>query len=403
MPATARFPLEVAVTPRFDLFYALHALTSEAPTPLDAWKVKAAARLPRDFHRLAQRVAPVPIFWPLLADALQSAPGALTFDEILSTLRSIPVNELRASVLSGIFHHRATVEALLSRKKVLAEVLRDESHPDREMLSHFGLRPYVADSPGVAALSSLISDTAAYRDDLVLVLQKFVQSGFGSEWSSVEPSLEVEAARLKRRTREIPIAELAADLRLPVTFDDSSDSMRTKSGTVVKRRQIQGCYLIPSAFNTRRWWAKYERPDGRVTLYFPVFTAVDPASTAVSRVATGSVPAEQPRSRSAKVNAEAVFRALGDTTRYAIASILARTPTSSAELSRSLQVSKPTITHHVQALRAAGLIRETTEGGSARLTLNRETIAALSAAAIEDLFSSTGKLSLLTTRQRRGV
>jgi DNA-binding transcriptional ArsR family regulator len=394
MPATARFPIEVVVTPRFDLFYALHALASEAATPVDSWKAKAAERLPRDFHQLARRIAPVPIFWPLLADALQGAPGALPFDQILSTLRSVPVNDLKAGVLGGIFHHRPTVEALLSRKKSLAEVLRDGNHPDRELLSHFGLRPYVPDSPAAAALSALMSATAAYRDDLILVLQKFVQSGFGSDWSAMESSLQAEAARLKRRAKEISIAELARDLRLPVTFDDSSESMSTRSGTVVKRGQIQDCYLVPSVFNTKRWWAKYSRADGRVTLYFPVL--IGAAANALV-----SPDAGRARASSTKVNAEAVFRALGDTTRYAIASILARNPTSSAELSRSLQVSKPTITHHVQALRAAGLIREITEGGSLRLSLNRETLAGLSAAAIEDLFSSTGKLPLSTTRQRR--
>jgi predicted transcriptional regulator len=101
------------------------------------------------------------------------------------------------------------------------------------------------------------------------------------------------------------------------------------------------------------------------------------------------------------INAESVFRALGDTTRYAIASILARNPTTSADLARSLKVSKPTITHHVQALRAAGLISNTTGGGSTKLTLSRETVAAVSEAAVEQLFSSTGDLSLVTTRKRR--
>ena len=382
MPTIAQFPLEVAVSPRFDLFYALHALTSDAPGSVESWKAKAAGRLPREFHRLARRVAPVPIFWPLLADALQGNPGALTFDQILSTLRSIPLDDLRESVLSGIFHDRATVEALLSRRKTLAGVLEDENQADRGLLAHFGLRPYVADAPAVVALSALLSATAQYRDDLTQVLQKFLQSGFRSDWSNLEPGLQAEAGRLKRRTKEASIGELATDLRLPVTFDESADAMRTKSGTVVKHRQIEACFLIPSAFNTRRWWAKYERSDGRVTLYFPVLAAASPAKA---------------------VNAEAVFRALGDTTRYAIASILARTPTSSAELSRQLQVSKPTITHHVQALRAAGLIREIPDGGLSRLSLNKETLAGLSAAVIEDLFSSSGKLPLLTTRQRRAV
>jgi DNA-binding transcriptional ArsR family regulator len=101
------------------------------------------------------------------------------------------------------------------------------------------------------------------------------------------------------------------------------------------------------------------------------------------------------------INAESVFRALGDTTRYAIASILARNPTTSAELSRSLRVSKPTITHHVQALRAAGLIAEKPAGGSTKLSLSRATVAAVSEAAVEQLFSSTGDLALVTTRKRR--
>jgi len=101
------------------------------------------------------------------------------------------------------------------------------------------------------------------------------------------------------------------------------------------------------------------------------------------------------------INAESVFRALGDTTRYAIASILARAPTTSADLARSLKVSKPTITHHVHALRSAGLIRETPSGGSTKLSLSRDTVAALSGAAMDQLFSATGDLALGTTRKRR--
>jgi DNA-binding transcriptional ArsR family regulator len=101
------------------------------------------------------------------------------------------------------------------------------------------------------------------------------------------------------------------------------------------------------------------------------------------------------------IDAESVFLALGDTTRYAIASLLARTPTTSAELARSLNVSKPTITHHVQALRSAGLISETPAGGSTKLSLNRAAVGAISEAAVNQLFSSTADLNLATTRKRR--
>ncbi len=398
--ATPRIPIDVVVTPRFDVFYALYALSSEGSTPLTGWKENAAARLPRGLAAAAKSVAPVPIFWPLLADALQGTPGAMTFGAMLSALRSMPVNDLKASVLGGIFHDRSTVRALLRREGDLGQVLADDRHPDREMLAHFGLRPYAADSPAVRALASLLSDTGGYRDELTGVLERFWESGFKADWSRIEATLEREANRIRSLAEENSIAELATALRLPVVFEEGAGVMRTRSGAVTKIEQIERCYLVPSAFNTRRWWARYEARGERVTLYFPVWLGGE----AVSSLERAEAKPERASttSRPQRVNPEAVFRALGDTTRYAIASILARNPTSSAELSRSLKVSKPTITHHVHVLRSAGLITEAADGGSSRLSLDRHTVAALSAAAETDLFSSTRELRMLTTRHRKG-
>jgi DNA-binding transcriptional ArsR family regulator len=157
---------------------------------------------------------------------------------------------------------------------------------------------------------------------------------------------------------------------------------------------------MPSAFNTRKWWAKYTTSSDRVVLYFPIAGDLS-AANRIGRADMASTARES--ARRADINAESVFRALGDTTRYAIASILARTATTSAELARSLNVSKPTITHHVHALRSAGLIKETPSGGSTKLSLRRDTVAALSGAAVEQLFSSSGELNLGTTRRKRQV
>jgi len=400
MPIPPQVPLDVIVTPRFDVFYALSALSSEGSTPLGGWKEKAEARLPRGFAAAAKNVAPVPIFWPLLADALQGTPGAMTFGSMLSALRSMQLNVLKASILGGIFHDRSTVQALLKRDGNLSQVLADDRHPDRELLTHFGLRPYAANSPAVRALASLLADTAGYRDALTGVLEKFWESGFRADWSRLEPTLEREANRIRSLAEENSIAGLATALRLPVVFEEGAGVMRTRSGTITKVNQIERCYLVPSAFNTRRWWARYEARGERVTLYFPVWLGAE-AVISLERAEDRPERATT-TSRPQRVNPEAVFRALGDTTRYAIASILARNPTSSAELSRSLKVSKPTITHHVHVLRSAGLITEAADGGSSRLSLNRETVAALSVAAENDLFASTRELRMLTTRHRKG-
>src|SRR3954466_804465 len=102
--------IEFGVTPRFDVFYALYTLTSTAATPLDAWKNMASNRLSRDFTKTANRVAPLPIFWPLLADAAQGVHGEISFDELTDTIRETATIDLQRNILGGIFHDRGIVE-----------------------------------------------------------------------------------------------------------------------------------------------------------------------------------------------------------------------------------------------------------------------------------------------------
>jgi DNA-binding transcriptional ArsR family regulator len=85
---------------------------------------------------------------------------------------------------------------------------------------------------------------------------------------------------------------------------------------------------------------------------------------------------------------EPMFRALGDATRYAIARLIAREPLTGAELARRLDVSGPTLTHHLHRLRAARLVIEERRGNSILLRLDRHAIAALSTLTLETLFGS---------------
>jgi ArsR family transcriptional regulator, arsenate/arsenite/antimonite-responsive transcriptional repressor len=398
MPRSASFPIELVVTPRFDVFYALYSLTSNAPTSLTPWKEKALGRLPRDFERVAKRVAPLPIFWPLLADATQGLAGEVTFEEIVSTLREMPLLDLQRNILSGIFHDRDTVDALLKRKQSLRQVLTNDGLPGAELLGHFGLRPYSQTSPAAGAIAMLLSKPQSFRDELALVLQRFWETGFRRDWSVLEPRLRAESFRMRDLREDLSPADFGRDLNLPVAFDDRVQEVRPRVGLPIAYDRVDRCYVIPSAFNARRWWAKYETNAERVTLYLPITTESDaPNRVTEEDRATGRLGAKHHH----PINAEFIFRALGDTTRYAIASILARTPTTSADLARSLKVSKPTISHHVHALRSAGLIAETPSGGSTKLSLSRDTVAALSGAAVDQLFSSTGDLTLVTTRKRR--
>ena len=397
MATASSLRLEFGVTPRFDIFYALYTLTSTASTPLDAWKNMASSRLPRDFAKNASRVAPLPIFWPLLADAAQNVDGEISFDELISTIAETSTSNFQRNILNGIFHDRGAVDSLISGRTSLKQVVANDDLPGGELLAAFGLKPYDAGSSAVRAINSLLKEPGPFRAELVSVLQSFWDNGFRADWNALERVLRNESFRM-RDVRDEAKATIDSQLNLPVTLDDAAQQLRSKSGTAVRYQQVERCYVIPSAFNTRKWWAKYDMGSGRVILYFPVARDLNAANriaqTDLATTARDSV-------RRSDINAESVFRALGDTTRYAIASILARTPTTSAELARSLNVSKPTITHHVQALRSAGLIKETPSGGSTKLSLSRDTVAALSGAAVEQLFSSSAELTLGTTRRRK--
>ncbi|MEP6550251.1 MAG: helix-turn-helix domain-containing protein [Gemmatimonadales bacterium] len=400
MPKTGSpLPIELAVTPRFDVFYALYTLSSSASTSLNTWKKNALARLPRDFERVAKRVAPLPIFWPLLADATQGMSGEITFDEMISGIRELPVENLKRNILSGVFHDRDTVDSLVSRAKTLKQVLARDDFPGADLLGHFGLKPYNAGSLPSSTVNTLLSEPKTFRDELCVVLQKFWQTGFSRDWAALEQGLRDESIRMRELGEKHAPAEMGRELNLPIVFDDNAKEIRPKSGAAIKYDRVDRCYIVPSAFNTRRWWAKYQTNAERITLYLPIVRDAGAANQIVED--DRSPAAFSSGEQHIAINAESVFRALGDTTRYAIASILARMPSTSAELARRLSVSKPTITHHVQALRSAGLISEKPVGGSSRLTLNRGTVEALSGAAVEQLFSSTGDLALLTTRKRR--
>lgn len=392
--------VEFAVTPRFDVFYALYSLSSSASSAVDAWKTRARERLPRDAERVAARIAPLPIFWPLLADSIQTVRGEISFDDILSTLSGIPAADLQRAILSGIFPDQSIVDALVSGERTLKQVLANDKLSGAELLGHFGLRPYSERSAAVKAIESLLTKTESFRGGLIAALRRFWETGFQSDWSALEPILRDEAVRMSDLRDDVSLPDLAIELNLPVAFDDKAKEVRPRSGPAIRYDRIDRCYVIPSAFNTRRWWAKYADKGGRLSIYLPVVTEPELANRI--RGKTARLADSPPAPARHDINAESVFRALGDTTRYAIASILARTPTSSADLARSLNVSKPTITHHVHALRSAGLLTETPAGGSTKLSLRVDTVAALSSAAIDQLFSSTGDLALSTTRKRRG-
>src|SRR5215207_2410157 len=90
-------------TPRFEIFYALQALESGTGERLSEWRREIERRLPARARTEIARVAPCPLMWPLLADALREQPPALSFAQIISALAGIDDAGFQRSVLGGVF------------------------------------------------------------------------------------------------------------------------------------------------------------------------------------------------------------------------------------------------------------------------------------------------------------
>lgn len=362
----------VEVTPRFEVFYALQVLEGGPAKSLGSWRRDAELKLTPRLRTAISSVAPSSLMWPLLADSLRDAPPAPSFSEMLSSLRTMRAEDFQRFVLSGVFKLPRSVSRLLSQSASLQQIVEVEAPSRGKLLSLLGLNPYVEASAAVRSFERMIAQPDDYRHDVAGLLEAFWSCCFNETWNFLEPQMERVATRMQRSIENTGFDEFARRHNLPVSGDRSSI--------------IQ---IIPSAFNTSRLWATYEDIRGRKRIFIPVADS----SLLLDDIAT--VADESPVN-----DPSVVFKALGDTTRYAIVSAIARTPKTSIELARMFGVSKPTISHHVQALRAANLLIETPAENGVVLSLNRRTLESASSNAAREMFSSKHDANIVKRTRR---
>jgi DNA-binding transcriptional ArsR family regulator len=372
----------VQVTPRFDLFYSLRAL-DEGSEVFDDWRSSTERALPRDFRTLAKRVAPRPIMWPLLADCLRDAPSVATFDELIETIRSLDDKDFQRAVLSGVFRDPTVVDDLISKRRTLRETVESETKTNIALLRILGLHPFRSTSAVAEAFTRIVSNPAEYRSDIGSAIEMFWESTFAETWNALEAPMQRRASAMQESLSRRSLPVFTTEMKLPVAFDGRAGAVTTTRGApLFSYGEIKEIHLMPSAFNDARLWGAYRDRSKVVRLYFPVFDAGllrSAVSQSVKPAVTG---------RASSIDPALIFRALGDTTRYAIACILAKSPRTSIELAKDFGVSKATISHHVSMLRSAGLLHETPTDKGIALTLDRRALEDLSSKSARAMFSS---------------
>jgi DNA-binding transcriptional ArsR family regulator len=372
--------ITVEVTPRFEIFYALQALESGTGERLSSWRRETERRIPARARTEIARVAPSPLMWPLLADSLREQQASLSFVQMISALNAMDDPAFQRSVLGGVFKADGAVDGLMSGRVSLKRTVVSEAKTQERLLKLLGLHPFDSAGASAHALERIVSHPAEYRSEMMNALEMFWQVGFGETWETLAPQMMTAARELKRAIRRNGFAAVVVERKLPAA---------------VTAETTQAVHLIPSAFNVARLWAAYKDSHEQTTFYIPVL------ESSLGVGAERSPYRQSPRAESIPIDPALVFKALGDTTRYAIATTLARSPMTSAELAKLFKVSKPTISHHVAQLRAANLLQEQQAENGIILSLDRRVLENASDAAADDMFSAGGPDHVVKRSRRR--
>jgi DNA-binding transcriptional ArsR family regulator len=363
-----RFRFGVAV--RFELFYALGVVADQRARVHAGWRARSRSELPRPFFEGVEELGGASILWALAADALCDAPLEFDGTQLAAALAKMDPTELGQRMLTDVLHDpKAAARAL--EGEPLARVVASLPAKKREWLSHVELFP-VEDSPSVRMVKALIASPSRFRDRLAQLVEQFWSRSFRKTWESLAPALERSRAEKERLFCSCTLEEFARVALLRAELNDK-EIAAIRGGFRIAHDEIHAVFVLASAFNDARYWSAYRKRDGKSEVYFPCFDPAISLDEAQSPVEADLDPA-------------LIFRALGDETRFAIAKLIARAPMTSAELAEKLGLTRPTVSHHVYLLREAGLLEESPQRGSIRLSLRRDRIAALSNLTLDALY-----------------
>lgn len=254
-----------------------------------------------------------------------------------------------------------------------------------------------ASLPDGPSLESLSGALAARRDPRADLVADFTNRIFASFWRSACASYDAAARRLEATLDADPRTDLGVLFGFDIALDPRHRGLR-QHGAAARRippNRLAAINLYPSALNPGHEWHLQRMEGDKYLVHLPIqdetlaaqcLALLREPAAAVARPRAGTDPA-------------IVFRALGDASRFAMVTLLAREELTGAELGRRLGLSTPAVTHHLNELRRAGLIDERRQGAAIHLKLRRVVFLDLGARTLAQL--DTAAPTALPQRSRR--
>ena len=322
----------------YDLFASLTVLHRPDRFGLRAsWAAGVRSRLPSPHRQVledANELFVVPFAWlyqlpaPKDASAVLNALAQLPAAERLPALAWMPeLGTETAQTLQGVYKRRTWGEADLD---ALRATFHHRTHP---------VRP--------ATLVNILewwSRPEEFGERYLAAMQSYQAVFFNEEERRIRPVLEAAQVEAQRQAEQVGFTQLVELLSQGVQIASLSEATQV--------------VLVPSYWTTPLVIYGHANPDCILMLY-------------------GGRPADMPLVPGEMVP-DAMLRALktlSDPTRLRILRYLADQPQTSSQLSRRLRLRTPTLTHHMNALRLAGLVYlQVDEQGERRYSVRTEAI-----------------------------
>ena len=305
----------------YDFFICLYVLHHPEEFGLRAsWAAGVRSRLDADARKTleeAQDVMGVPLGW------IYSLDGPKDAASVLWALRQVPpgqrlftlvfcCEEMKKSELAAIFQGIAERQSWNAQElEKVDRIFRTEHHKSK--------------TDRIPKILDMWASSANFGERYLAALQAFHQVFFSEEEKQLLPKLKAGLERAQNLAGKLPLPDLIEQLSQGIVLDDV--------------QKHDGLVLVPSFWSTPIIFFD-ELGDNRLIMAF----GARPADASL-------VPGEVVPDALLQI-----LKAMADPTRLRILRYLAQEPLTPAEISRRLRLRPPTVTHHLSALRLAGLV-----------------------------------------------
>lgn len=304
----------------YDLFVSLRALHDPDTFGVRAsWAAGVRSRLPAEHRQtleLAVRQVTPPLFF------VHSLPAPKNAATVLNTLKKMPPSRVLETLSFPFQTPPAFKETLLNvhpgHKWTPAE--------RQTLLENARLPEQYTQSAYLDGLHQAWSDREAFGIKLINALEAYIDNFFAEEELRILPVLKKGLSHAQMR---------AGSLALPALLEELSSGVR-----IEKIDSYSKIAMAPSFWGSPYVFLEKLNPDTLLVVF-----GARPDSMAI--IPGDIVPDALIRS----------LKALSDSTRLRILRYLAQSPRTATDLSRALRLRPPTVLHHLNQLRMAGMVQ----------------------------------------------